>query len=56
MTTLFRLTIGINPAQRNQYLFSDHYLDTLLADDCSEPLRLGGRALVVSPNAVPGIW
>lgn len=56
MTTLLQLTIGINPTPRNQYLLSDHYLDTLVADDCSEPLKLGGRALMVSPNAVPGIW
>jgi len=27
MATLHQLTIGINPAQRNQYLFSKHYLD-----------------------------
>jgi hypothetical protein len=33
MTTPIQLTIGITPPHRNQYLFSDHYLDELLPQD-----------------------
>ena len=33
MTTPIQLTIGITPPHRNQYLFSDHYLDELLRQD-----------------------
>ncbi len=33
MTTPIQLTIGITSPHRNQYLFSDHYLDELLRQD-----------------------
>ncbi len=33
MTTPIQLTIGITPPHRNQYLFSDDYLDELLRQD-----------------------
>lgn len=33
METSLQLTMGMFSAHRNQYLFSDHYLDNLLPDD-----------------------
>ena len=33
MTTPIQLTMGIEAPHRNQYLFSDHYLNNLLSGD-----------------------
>ena len=40
MNVPFQLTMGMDVAHRNQYLFSDHYLDNLLPQDprCTEYL------------------
>ncbi|MGD2178471.1 MAG: hypothetical protein PVG71_11675, partial [Anaerolineae bacterium] len=33
MTTSLQLEMGLSSAHRNQYLFSDHYLEHILPDD-----------------------
>lgn len=33
MPSSMQLSLGVEPGHRNQYLFSDHYLDELLPDE-----------------------
>ena len=51
MTTPIQLTIGVTPPHRNQYLFSDHYLDELLLQDprWSQALPEAETAVSTSP-------